>query len=92
MLREALIIVFGFILGYSIDWVWARVVRGFKLEKKHYKKMIVGSIRIHHNIIGYVFIIIGFFFYTAFFVSLGIGMIIGHRIRDRFFWFVEFVK
>lgn len=90
MVNEVLTIIFSFLLGYLIDNSWARVVRGRHLERKNYKKLIVKKIRIHHNVIGYILVIIGFFYYPLILVSIGIGMIVGHGIRDRgLFWFVE---
>ena len=73
-----------------IDYSWARVVRGMHLEKKNYKKLIVKKIRIHHNVIGYILVIFGFFYYPLILIPAGIGMIVGHGIRDRgLFWFAE---
>ena len=30
--------------------------------------------------------------YPLFLVPLGLGVIVGHRIRDRLFWFVEVIE
>ena len=89
MQKEALIIIISFLIGYYIDWTWARIVRGFHLQKENYYKVIIKGIRIHHNFLGYIFIIFGFFYYPLFFTSAGIGNIFGHKIRDNFAWFIE---
>ena len=92
MMNPGLAILSAFVLGYGIDAGWARAVRGIRLERKKYKKLIVGKFRIHHNVLGYVFILFGFSTYPVFLVPLGLGIIVGHRIRDRLFWFVEMVR
>lgn len=92
MVQDALTILGGFLLGYWIDAAWARAVRGIQLERKEYRNLVVGKVRIHHNVLGYVLILIGFSMYPSFLVPLGLGIIVGHRIRDRIFWFMEIVK
>ncbi|HIF08120.1 MAG TPA: hypothetical protein EYQ64_14635 [Gemmatimonadetes bacterium] len=92
MNRKAFLILGAFVLGYGIDAVWARAVRGLRLERKEYKKLVVGRIRIHHNVIGYILILISLWRYPIFLVPLGLGVIVGHRIRDRLFWFMEVVE
>ena len=87
-----MVILGGFVLGYGIDACWARAVRGVRLEKEEYKKLIVGRLRIHHNVFGYVLILVGFWMHPVFLVPLGLGVIVGHRIRDRLFWFVEVIE
>jgi len=91
MIQDALVIMGAFVLGYGIDASWARAVRGIRLEKKKYKKLIVGRFRIHHNVLGYFLILVGFSMHPVVFVPMGLGVIVGHRIRDRLFWFVEMV-
>lgn len=93
MVNDILVIALSFIAGYFIDWLWARLVRGFKLEKKKFKKMVFGNIRIHHNVVGYVLVLIGLFYYSMVLIPMGLGMIIGHGRRDRgLYWFVEPLK
>lgn len=82
-------VVGAFMLGYLADWVWARAVRGLRLQREEYPKLVFGRYRVHHNVVGYVSLLVGVFFYPAVFVPLGVGMIVGHRLRDRLFWFVE---
>ena len=79
----------AFAIGFSIDAVWARVVRGLRLEREDYRKLVLGSFRIHHNVVGYLLVLIGLFFHPVVFVPMGLGMIVGHRVRDRMFWFIE---
>ncbi len=88
---DGLAILSAFVLGYSIDACWARAVRGIRLEREKYKKLIVGKFRIHHNVLGYISILFGFSMYPVFLVPLGLGVIVGHRIRDRLLWFVEVI-
>ncbi len=92
MNQDGLVILSAFVLGYGIDASWARAVRGVRLEREKYKKLIVCRFRIHHNVLGYVFILFGFSMYPLFLVPLGLGVIVGHRIRDRLFWFIEVIK
>lgn len=79
----------AFALGFSIDWVWARLVRGFRLEREDYPRLVLGDLRVHHNVVGYVAILVGLFRYPAILVPLGLGMIFGHGRRDRLYWFLE---
>ena len=92
IVQAAVTILGGFVLGYLIDAGWARLVRGVHLERRNYKKFIVGRFRIHHNVLGYVLLLCGFLTYPLFLVPLGLGVIVGHRIRDRLFWFVEVME
>jgi len=88
----AITILAGFIVGYLFDNLWAIIVRRFSRKKDEYVKFIVRRIRIHHNFLGYILIIVGFYVYPAFLVSAGIGMLAGHKIRDNLFWFVEVIE
>ena len=90
--RDALVILGAFVLGYGIDAAWARAVRGVRLEREEYPKLTVGRFRIHHNVLGYALILVGFWMYPVFLIPLGLGVIVGHRIRDRLFWFVEVIE
>ena len=38
---------------------------------------------------GYILILIGFLYYSLVFVPAGLGMIVGHRVRDELFWFAH---
>jgi hypothetical protein len=82
----------AFALGLLFDAGWARVVRGLRLEREDYPKMIVGSYRVHHNVVGYVLLLVGLVRLPLVLVPLGVGIIVGHRIRDRLFWFIERVE
>ncbi|HED38044.1 MAG TPA: hypothetical protein ENI76_07355 [Ignavibacteria bacterium] len=91
MEKDAIILLLSFLLGYAFDNVWAQITYKIpsKIRKNDYAKFIFGEIRVHHNIIGYVLIILGFFIYPIPLVSFGLGIIVGHKIRDKLFWFVE---
>ena len=82
-------VVGAFVLGYAIDGVWARLVRGFRLERENYPRLVLGRYRVHHNVVGYIAILAGVFAHPMLLIPLGLGMIVGHRIRDRLFWFIE---
>ena len=79
----------AFVLGLLIDEGWARAVRGLRLEREDYPRMIVGRYRIHHNVIGWILLVAGFLAFPWVLIPLGLGMIVGHRRRDRLFWFLE---
>jgi hypothetical protein len=89
MTRKALLVASAFALGYLIDDVWARVVRGSRLQREDYTKVVVGSIRIHHNVVGYLMLLAGLFTHPLVLIPMGLGMIVGHRRRDRLWWFIE---
>jgi hypothetical protein len=82
-------VVGAFALGFAIDFVCARLVRGFRLERESYPRLVLGRYRVHHNLVGYIAILAGLFAYPFLLIPLGLGMIVGHRIRDRLFWFIE---
>jgi len=82
----------SFVLGLLVDTTWARAVRGFRLQREEYPKMVVGSWRVHHNVVGWLLLVAGLFRYPLVLVPLGLGMIVGHRVRDRLFWFLERVE
>lgn len=79
----------AFVLGYAIDAIWARLVRGFRLERANYPRLVLGQYRVHHNVVGYVAILAGLVAYPWLLIPLGLGMIVGHGLRDRLFWFIE---
>lgn len=79
----------AFAAGLLVDTVWARLVRGWRLDREEYPKMVLGRYRVHHNVVGWVALLAGIRFHPWILVPFGLGMIVGHRIRDRLFWFVE---
>jgi len=89
MTRKALLVLGAFTLGYLIDAGWARLVRGFRLEREDYKKFVLGNFRVHHNVTGYLLILVGLFVHPLILIPMGLGIIVGHRRRDRLFWFME---
>lgn len=82
----------AFALGLLVDTGWARVVRGVRLERQDYPRFVVGRYRVHHNVVGYLLLVAGLFAYPVVLIPVGLGMIVGHGIRDRLFWFVERVE
>jgi len=80
------------LLGFAVDGAWARLVRGARLEREQYPRLVVGRWRVHHNVVGYLAIVLGIFFYQWLLVPFGVGMIVGHRMRDRLIWFMEGVE
>jgi hypothetical protein len=79
----------AFGLGLLVDTVWARIVRGPRLERVDYPRFVVGDWRVHHNVVGYLLLVGGLLAYPLVLVPLGLGMIVGHGLRDRLFWFME---
>jgi hypothetical protein len=82
----------AFALGVAIDDAWARLVRGLRLEREDYPRVVLRGVRIHHNVVGYVAIAAGLFAYPVLLIPLGLGMIVGHGRRDRLYWFLEGVE
>lgn len=87
--RRALVALAAFTAGLVVDGVWARLVRGWRLEREEYPKMVMGRYRVHHNVLGWVAIVVGVFVWPWVLVPFGLGMVVGHRMRDRLWWFVE---
>jgi hypothetical protein len=79
----------AFALGFATDDLWARLVRGFRLERESYPRAIVAEWRVHHNVVGYALVLGGLVWRPLLLVPAGIGMIVGHRRRDRLWWFLE---
>ena len=57
----------------------------------HWKRAldVSGGIQLHHNVVGYLLFVAALWVYPVVLVPLGLGMIVGHRRRDRLFWFME---
>jgi hypothetical protein len=89
MIRRGATAVGSFGLGLLIDGAWARAVRGPRLEREDYRRVVIGRWRVHHNLAGYLLLAAGVFAYPLVLVPLGLGMIVGHGRRDRLFWFIE---
>ena len=79
----------AFAVGFATDDLWARLVRGFRLERESYPRAIVAGWRLHHNVVGYLLVIAGALWRPILLIPAGIGMIVGHRRRDRLWWFLE---
>jgi hypothetical protein len=82
----------SFLLGLVVDAAWARAVRGLKLQREQYPKLQIGRYRVHHNVVGYLFVLGGLFWHPLILIPIGLGMIVGHRMRDRLYWFIERVE
>lgn len=82
----------AFVVGWLVDALWARLVRGLHLERERYPKLLVGRYRIHHNVVGYIALALGLFWHPLLLIPFGLGMIVGHRRRDRLIWFIERVR
>jgi hypothetical protein len=91
-LRKAATAVGAFGLGLLVDEGWARAVRGARLEREGYPRVTVGRYRVHHNVVGWMLLLVGVFAFPWVLLPLGLGMIVGHRRRDRLFWFLERVE
>lgn len=89
MTRKAFLVALALGAGFLIDAVWARLVRGFHLQRADYPKFVVGGFRVHHSIFGYVAVLVGLFAYPQVLVPLGIGIIVGHGLRDGLYGFIE---
>ena len=89
---EAITILVSFLAGYAIDNLWAFLQKRLLRTKDDYVKFIVRRIRIHHNLLGYILIILSLFFYPLILMPAGLGMIFGHKIRDDLFKFFEVLE
>lgn len=78
--------------GWLVDEAWARAVRGVRLEREDHPRLVLGRYRVHHNVVGWALLAGGLFALPWVLVPLGIGMIVGHRRRDRLYWFLERVR
>ena len=87
--RRVTIALGAFALGLLVDAGWARAVRGWRLEREDYPRIVLGGWRVHHNVVGWALLAAGPFYHPLVLMPLGLGMIVGHRVRDRLFWFVE---
>ena len=79
----------AFAVGLATDAVWARLVRGVRLEREQYPTAVVRGWRIHHNVVGWLLLVAGAFWRPLLLIPAGLGMIVGHRRRDRLWWFLE---
>ncbi len=90
LLEIFLIFIISFLIGYCLDTILANASdiiyndgsKGFHIGKK----------RIHHNILGYLLVILSLFYYLPVLMGLGLGMIAGHGLREKGFWFLESLR
>lgn len=87
--RRALLAGGAFAAGLAADEAWARLVRGVRLEREQYPTAVAGGWRIHHNVVGWLLLVAGAFRRPLLLIPAGLGMIVGHRRRDRLWWFLE---
>lgn len=78
-----LIFTWGVIFGVLFDFIL-----GFILNSLHIKTILFGF-RIHHSVLGLISIITGIFIYPSYLISFGIGIILGHTIRNKKIEFIE---
>ncbi len=81
-----ILILIGFVFGIILD-----VALAF-FSNKNKKRFKINKLRIHHSVLGIIFVIIGFFIYREVLISAGIGIILGHTIRTKEFVFIEKTK
>jgi hypothetical protein len=82
-LRTGSLALGAFAAGFSIDALWARLVRGRRLERSDYPRFVVGGFRVHHSALGYAAVIVGLIYRPVILIPLGLGIIVGHGRRDR---------
>ena len=70
-------------MGILADIVIANISNRRKI------KFSVGKVRIHHSFHGIILIIIGIFIYRELLIGLGLGLVIGHTIRNKKIEFIE---
>jgi len=88
--RRAFLIALGaFVAGVLIDAAWGRLTRRGGVDPDADPPFVIGAWRIHHNVVGYGLVLVGLLAYPVLRVPLGLGMIVGHGLRDRLFWFAE---
>jgi hypothetical protein len=73
----------AFAAGFGIDALWARLVRGPRLERVEYPRVVVGGYRVHHSVVGYLALVVGAVYLPWVLVPLGLGIVVGHGRRDR---------
>ncbi len=74
----------AFAIGLGIDWSWARLVRGPRLDRQEYPRFVLGGFRVHHSVIGYLAVVLGLAWHPVVLIPLGLGVIVGHGRRDRY--------
>lgn len=90
MTRRAFLLALGaFTAGLLVDAAWGAFTRRGGNDPNADPPFVVGGWRIHHNVVGYALVLVGVFAYPVVLIPLGLGMIVGHGIRDRLFWFAE---
>ena len=75
-----------------VAWLVAGIILDIIIayfSNKHRVRPGIGKLRIHNTVHGIIFILIGLFIYTEFFVGLGLGLIIGHTARLKKLVFIE---
>jgi len=84
LLKSAVpIFTFSFLIGYVMDSVIALITI------KSHRKIRLSGFRIHHNAFGYISILIGAFYYHSVLIGFGMGIILGHKIRNGILLFIE---
>ena len=73
----------AFAAGLGTDAVWARLVRGRRLDREEYPRFVLGPYRVHHSVVGYLAVVVGLVYQPLVLIPLGLGIIVGHGRRDR---------
>jgi len=73
----------AFAAGFGIDALWARLVRGPRLDRDEFPRLVVGPYRVHHSVVGYLTVAAGLIYRPTILIPLGVGIIVGHGRRDR---------
>lgn len=82
------LIILGLIGGIILDFVFAF----FYKSKQRKIKILNFELRIHHTFEGVLISILGLFYKSIFFISLGVGIILSHTIRTKEFIFIKMEK
>ncbi len=84
-----LVIIIGFVIGYLIDFTIATAYRKLSKLKESSIHLNIRNLRVHHSCIGFFCFILSFFIYTFIFIGVGLGIIVGHTIREKSLLFIE---
>jgi len=86
-LRDVIpVFVFSFLIGYVTDSLIAFVT----IKSK--RKIKLSGFRVHHNLFGYISILLGAFYHHTILIGFGLGIILGHKIRDGILLFAERIE
>lgn len=81
-------IIDGLIFGILLDFL----ISFFSIHKAKTYHMKIKGIIFHHSCLGLLLIIIYLFYNSLLILSIGIGIILAHSIRNKSLLFVEFKR